>query len=100
VLAALIADHANQIGPRKLQITLLAEFVQLLQVNARHRSTFMTTAFKQLWVNWPSPIGELQPINAAPVFNAVNFWRRSKAATHPPLSQLDQPFAAGFPRAS
>jgi hypothetical protein len=46
LLATLTADHPDQIGTAELQIVFLAKFEELLQVNARHKSPLVTTAFK------------------------------------------------------
>jgi hypothetical protein len=90
VRATLIADDADQIGAAELQIVFLAESVELLQVNTRHDSPLVAAAVKQLRVNWPSPIGVLQPIDAPAVFDAVDFRRRGQTLTDPLLGQLEQ----------
>jgi hypothetical protein len=93
LLAALTADYSDQVGTAELQIVFLAKFEELLQVNARHKSSLVAAAFKYLRVNGPRPIRELQPVDASPVFHAVNLRRRGETLMDPLLGQLDQCFA-------
>jgi hypothetical protein len=90
VRAALIADHVDQIGAAELQIVFLAEFVKLLQVNTRHNSPFVATAIKKFRIHRPRPTRELQPVDALPVFDAVDFGRRGQTPTDSLFGQLDK----------
>jgi hypothetical protein len=46
LLATLAADHPDQVGTAELQIVFLAKLEEVLQVNTRHTSPLVTTAFK------------------------------------------------------
>jgi hypothetical protein len=80
----------NQIGAAELQIVFLAEFVELLQVNTRHKSPLVATAIKYLRVDRPRPTGKFQPVDASAVFNAVGIRRRGQTLTDSLLGHVEQ----------